>query len=151
MGAAFELCQLPSSWSVLYILFLNWYSVPDWPFRGHFSPLFHSSNNPFCSFFLCPHLAPFSLLQPLCNGPDDSPYLQRRLWEPGWEGSRQQCISASDPESVLKAYGKYEKGNVPSVFNRGQGIWCLATLLCSLLILHNVIFWCCALLGITQV
>lgn len=137
----FELCQLTSSRTVLSVVIFYWCSVPRLNLWRSFSLLLHSNKQSFLSFL---PLSSSCSFEPSC-----SLYLQTQMaalicregWEEqGWEGSRQQYISASDPESVLKADGKYEKGNIPSAFNRGHGIWCLATLLCTLLILHNVIF-----------
>lgn len=103
----FELCQLQSSWSVLYILYFIDIQYQDSLFEGSFFfPLLHSNKQPFLS------LLPLSLscsFQPLratiCTAQMSALICRGGCEEQGWDGSRQQCISASDPETVLKAYG----------------------------------------------
>lgn len=69
----FELCQLESSWSVLYILNFIDNQYLDSFFEGCFFPLLHSNEQPFLSSFLCPCLALFSLLKPLFAQPRCQP------------------------------------------------------------------------------
>lgn len=102
----FELCQLESSWSVLYILNFIDNQYLDSLFEGCFFPLLHSNEQPFLS------LLPLSLscsFQPLkatiCTAQMSAFIYRGGCEEQGWDGSRQQCTSASDPETVLKAYG----------------------------------------------
>lgn len=99
---SFELSQLPSSWLVLYILFFYLYSVPRLSFRRSFFSLFSTAtNSPFCPSFLCPHLALFQpLAATICMSQLAALICREGCEIQGWEGSRQQCISASDPESV---------------------------------------------------
>lgn len=103
---SFELSQLPSSWLVLYILIFYLYSVPRLSFRRSFFFLFSTATNcPFCPSFLCPHLALFSLSQPLFACPS---------WQP---------LSAE--KAVRYRAGKGADSSVfqPQILNLYKSIW----------------------------
>lgn len=106
MELPFELCQLQSSWSVLHLLNFIDIQYQDSLFEGLFFPPLHSNKQP------CLSLLPMSLscfFQPLtatiCTAQMSALICRGGCEEQGWDGSRVQCASASDPETVLKAYG----------------------------------------------